>query len=123
MSANQIWPLVFNELSWLRLAKYDYRLKPFMIGPRLDEITSNFSLLADPIQVTIVAGDISGDLMYEKEIFLGSLRPYTWISEARGILKLDSGLVLDVGEPLYGRCCSQKSMDDVFREHDGQLIS
>jgi hypothetical protein len=59
-----LWSTIFKNETWLYLVMTKFRLNPVLVGVK-------------PAYMVLVARDYSGNLRYERNLFLSSLQEYT----------------------------------------------
>lgn len=108
LSSNQerhkiLWDAIFSNYEWLDEVERELQLNPVLVGAKLDTIATQKSTDLDnllPIYMTLLSGDRSGDVVYSKDLFFGSLQPHTHVEGADEIT-FDSGIVLNIADIIF----------------------
>ncbi|KUL81739.1 hypothetical protein ZTR_09829 [Talaromyces verruculosus] len=99
-----LWRCMFKDDSWLRHAKkFDTaggHCTPLLIGNNLSGFRPGGSNKG--LYFILLAGDYSGDLRYDKEIFFASLHDDYQYNDKKLELKFKSGLTVNVSEVISG---------------------
>ena len=80
----------------------DFSAKPFLIGTQLDALylgNQHYQDDSKPMYAALISGDISGDVMYTRDLFFSCLKPHKPIEGTAEIL-FDSGIILNIADIL-----------------------
>jgi len=99
-----LWDNFFSSYEWLEAVESELELNPVLIGTTLGALLSTKSSTgvddSEPTYVTLLSGDISGDVVYLRDLFMNSLRPHKYVEGATEIT-FDSGIILNVADILF----------------------
>ena len=99
-----LWGAIFSSYGWLEAVERELKLNPVLIWTRLHAFYAEKSRTevngAEPTYMALLSCDMSGDLVYLRDLFFSSLRPHRYIEGASEIT-FDSGIILNVADVLF----------------------
>jgi hypothetical protein len=95
-----LWHSIFKDEVWLQLAAKEHNVNPVLIGPNLHPL-HNKTNKQGGVYLVLLAGDVHGDLRYEREAFFASLQEHKF-NEAKDEILFDCGITLNVSQVLRG---------------------
>ena len=88
---SMLWDTFFSNYKWLNEVEKELKVNPVLIGTRLDG--------SKPAYMALISGDTSGDVIYTKDLFLGSLKSHKYV-EGTGEIIFEGGIILNVADIL-----------------------
>jgi hypothetical protein len=77
----------------------DFSAKPFLMATRLDALYLGSKCDSKPLYAALISGDISGDVIYTKDLFFSCLKPHKPV-EGTGEIIFDNGIILNIADIL-----------------------
>ena len=94
-----LWDSIFCDYKWIEEIVRDFSATPFLIGTRLDALHLGNKDDSKPLYAALISGDISGDVIYTKDVFNSCLKPHKLVEGTDEIL-FDSGIILNISDIL-----------------------
>ena len=92
---SKVWHAIFRDTTWITKATTEYGLNPLLIGCDLYDCYADDFPQAQSTYLVLVAGDRTGDLRFEKDMFLESLKPHKFHKEALEV-EFETGMTLNI---------------------------
>lgn len=118
---SDLWSSIFQDGTWISKATTEFNLNPILIG-------CDLNLICDPVDrqqgqsryLILVSGDPTGDIQYQKDVFLISLRPHSF---DKGMMEVTfaSGLILNIDDIYWDHEIIRAKLKRIFSYRHRQL--
>jgi hypothetical protein len=92
---SQLWNAIFRDNTWITEATIKFGLNPVLIGRDLHDYHSLETLKVRALYLVLVAGDLTGDIQFKRDLFLETLRPHKFHNDTMEV-NFESGITLNV---------------------------
>ena len=91
----QLWNAIFLDSTWIAEATIKLGLNPVLIGRDLHDYYSIETLKVRALYLVLVVGDPAGNIQFDRDLFLESLRPHNFHINTMEVY-FESGITLNV---------------------------